>query len=104
MLLVMGVSLYTSRIILSQLGVSDYGIYSVVGGFIAMFGFLNSAMSNATQRYLSFNIGIGDQKKLQETFSATLTIHIGIALLVLIIAESFGVWYLNNKMKFREDE
>lgn len=100
MILVMGVSLFTSRIVLRELGVSDYGIYSLVGGIVALFGFFNAAMSSATQRYLSFDIGKGDQEKLRKTFSASLTIHAGIALLVLILAETIGLWYVNYKMVF----
>lgn len=96
----MGVSLFTSRIVLRELGVSDYGIYSLVGGIVALFGFFNAAMSSATQRYLSFDIGKGDQEKLRKTFSASLTIHAGIALLVLILAETIGLWYVNYKMVF----
>lgn len=88
MILVMGVSLFTSRIVLRELGVSDYGIYSLVGGVVAMFGFFNAAMSSATQRYLAFDIGRGDNARLQKTFSATLTIHFGIALLVLVLADA----------------
>jgi len=100
MLLVMGVSLFTSRIVLKELGVSDYGVYSLVGGIVAMFGFFNAAMSSATQRYLSFDIGKGDVAQLRKTFSAVLTIHAGIAVLVLILAESIGLWYVNYKMVF----
>lgn len=100
MILVMGVTLYTSRIVLKELGVSDYGIYSLVGGFITLFGFLNAAMSSATQRYLTFDIGKNDHLQLQKTFSATLTIHIGIAVLVLLMAETLGLWYVNHKMVF----
>lgn len=100
MLLVMGVSLYTSRVVLQELGVSDYGIYGLVGGIVAMFGFFNAAMSSATQRYLTFDIGKSDHDKLNKTFSATLTIHIGIALLVLVLAETLGLWYVNYKMVF----
>lgn len=100
MLLVMGISVYTSRVVLQELGVSDYGSYSLVGGFISLFGFLNAAMSSATQRYLTFDIGKNDSEKLQKTFSATLTIHIGIALLVLLLAETVGLWYINCKMVF----
>jgi|SRR5690554_4134955 len=100
MILVMGVSLFTSRIVLQELGISDYGIYSLVGGIVALFGFFNAAMSSATQRYLSFDIGKGDQEKLRKTFSASLTIHAGIALLVLILAETIGLWYVNYKMVF----
>lgn len=103
MLLVMGVSLYTSRVVLQELGVSDYGIYGLVGGIVAMFGFFNAAMSSATQRYLSFDIGKNDTEKLSKTFSATLTIHIGIALLVLVLAETLGLWYVNYKMVFPEE-
>lgn len=103
MILVMGVSLFTSRIVLRELGVSDYGIYSLVGGVVAMFGFFNAAMSSATQRYLAFDIGRGDYKRLQKTFSATLTIHFGIALLVFILAETIGLWYVSYKMVFQPE-
>ncbi|MEC4116374.1 oligosaccharide flippase family protein [Myroides phaeus] len=103
MFLIMGVTLYTSRVVLQQLGVSDFGIYSLVGGIVAMLGFFNAAMSSATQRYLSFDIGKGDFERLQKTFSATLTIHIIIAVLALVLAETIGLWYINYKMVFPED-
>ncbi|MGL4583180.1 MAG: oligosaccharide flippase family protein, partial [Flavobacterium sp.] len=103
MFLIMGVTLYTSRVVLQQLGISDYGIYSLVGGIVAMLGFFNAAMSSATQRYLSFDIGKGDEQKLRKTFSATLTIHILIAVLALILAETIGLWYINYKMVFPDD-
>lgn len=100
MILVMGVGLYTSRIVLRELGVSDFGIYSLVGGFITIFGFLNAAMSSATQRYLTFDLGKKDFDRLRKTFSISLTIHVGIALLVLLMAETIGLWYVNYKMVF----
>lgn len=103
MFFILGVTLYTSRIILEQLGVSDYGIYSLVGGIVAMLGFFRGAMTNATRRYLSFDLGKGDFVKLRKTFSATLTIHLVIALAVFILAESLGLWYLKNKMVFPEN-
>lgn len=103
MFLILGVTLYTSRVILEQLGVSDFGIYSIVGGLVSLIGFFNSAMSSATQRYLSFDIGLGDFKRLKKTFSTTLTIHIGIALIAFILAETVGLWYINNKMVFPPD-
>lgn len=103
MFLVMGVTLYMSRIVLDQLGVSDYGIYSLVGGIVALFGFLNSSMSSATQRYLAFDLGKKDEKRLQKTFSITLTIHIAIALIILIVAETLGLWYVNNKIVLPPD-
>lgn len=94
----MGVTLYTSRIVLRELGVSDYGIYSVIGGFIALFGVFDSSMSAATQRYLSYDIGKGNIEQLKKTFSCSLTIIIGIAFLVLLLAETVGLWYVNYKM------
>lgn len=104
MFLIMGITLYTSRIVLEELGVSDYGIYNLVGGIVAMIGFFNSAMSSATQRYLAHDIGKGNFQQLQKTFSATLTVHFGIAILGLIIAETLGLWYVNYKMVFPVDK
>lgn len=96
MILTMLVNLYTSRIVLNTLGVEDFGIYTVVGGVVAMFGFLNGAMSSATQRFLSFELGRGDLVQLRRTFNATLIIHIGIAVLLLVLAESLGLWFVKN--------
>lgn len=98
MLLSTVVSLYTSRVVLQTLGVEDYGIYGVVGGVVAMFSFLNSTMAGATSRFLTFEMGKGDDERLKATFSSALIIHIGIALLVLILSETIGVWFLNNKL------
>jgi O-antigen/teichoic acid export membrane protein len=92
----MMVSLYTSRVILNTLGVEDFGIYNVVGGVVSMFAFFNSAMSSATQRFLSFEIGKGDFEQLRRTFNATQIIHIGIALLILILAETVGLWFVKT--------
>lgn len=99
----MGVSLYTSRVVLDVLGASDYGLYSVVGGVVAMFGFFNMAMSSATQRFLSFEIGKGDFQKLRDTFAASVNIHIGIALLIMLLAETLGLWFVNNKLNIDHD-
>jgi len=100
MFLIMGITLYTSRVVLKELGVSDYGIYSIVGGVVAMLGVLNSAMATATQRYLSYDIGNANSEQLKKTFSATLSIHIGIAIFILFLTESLGLWYINYKMVF----
>ena len=102
MLLSMGVSLYTSRIVLSTLGVEDYGIYGVVGGVVMMFSFINSSMSGATSRFLTFALGKGDMDNLKKTFSSSLTIHILIALVILILAETVGLWFLENKLVIPE--
>ncbi len=96
MILTMIVSLYTSRVILNTLGVEDYGIYNVVGGVVSMFAFFNSAMSSATQRFLSFEIGKGDFAQLRKTFNATQIIHIGIAVFIFILAETVGFWFLKT--------
>jgi len=100
MLLTMGVSLYTSRVVLDVLGVEDYGIYSLVGGIVLLFAFFNSAMSSATQRFLAYDIGRKDDERLRNTFNATLFIHVGIAILILILAETIGLWFVNNKLNF----
>ncbi len=98
MFLTMIVGLYTSRVVLATLGVEDYGIYGVVGGVVAMMGFLNASMSGATSRFLTFELGRGDQKRLADTFSSALIVHIGIAIVVFILAETVGLWFLCNKL------
>lgn len=103
MFLTMGVSLYTSRVVLDVLGIDDFGIYSIVGGVVALFAFFNSAMSAATQRYLAFDIGKNDTGKLQKTFNSTFIIHILIAVLILIFAETVGLWYINNRLNVSSD-
>lgn len=96
MILTMLVSLYTSRVILNTLGVEDFGIYNVVGGVVSMFSFFNSAMSSATQRFLSYEMGKGDFVQLRKTFNATQIIHIGIAVLIFFLAETVGLWFVKT--------
>lgn len=98
MFLTMGVSLYTSRIILNTLGIVDFGIYNVVGGVVMMFSFLNASMSSATQRFLSFELGRNDYIQLKKVFSMSVNIHAIIAVAVLILAETIGLWFLNTKL------
>ncbi len=98
MLLTMGVSLYTSRIVLNTLGVEDFGIYNVVGGVVMMFSFMNSAMSSATQRFLAIELGKKDDEQLKKVFSMSITIHAIIALIILVFAETLGLWFLNAKL------
>ncbi len=102
MLLSVVVSLYTSRVVLQVLGVNDYGVYGVVGGVVGMFGFLNSAMSSATSRFLNFAMGKGDEAELKDTFNGALLIHLGIAIVVVLIAETVGLWLLCNKIVIPE--
>lgn len=98
MFLTMIVGFYTSRVVLNTLGVQDYGIYGVVGGVIAMMGFLNVAMAGATSRFLTFELGRGDSARLARTFSSALIIHMGIALVVMVLGETVGLWFLCNKL------
>lgn len=103
MILAMGISLYTSRVVLSQLGVTDFGVYNVVGGVVAMFSVLNSAMAGSTQRYLTFELGRNDINRLNIVFNTGVQIHLLIALIVVIITETFGLWLLNHEMKIPSD-
>lgn len=92
------VSLYTSRVVLNTLGIEDFGVYSVVGGVVAMLGFLNSAMSGATSRFLTFELGKNDFARLKDTFSSAMIVHLAIAVIVFIVAETAGLWFLYNKL------
>ena len=98
LLLTMLVSIYTSRIILNTLGIVDFGIYNVVGGVVVMLSFLNSAMAAATSRFLIFELGKKDYQQLKKVFNASLSSHIGIALVVLLLAETIGLWFLTHKL------
>lgn len=102
MLFAMLVGLYTSRVVLATLGVEDYGIYGVVGGIVAMMGFLNASMAGATSRFLTFELGRGNHERLAMIFSSALIIHVGIALVVLVVAETAGLWFLSNKLVIPE--
>ena len=102
-LLIVGINLYASREILASLGVVDYGINNVVGGIVAMFGFLNNAMVAASQRFISFEQGRSDLKRQQEVFSVSVMIHVTIALVILLFAETIGLWFLNNLMNISAD-
>lgn len=102
MFFTMGVSLYTSRVILNALGVDDYGIYNVVGSVVTMFSFLNGAMSASTSRYLTIAIGQNDDIQLNRIFNASIINHLIIAFVLVILAETIGLWFLINKMVFPE--
>lgn len=103
MLLTMGVSLFTVRVVLDTLGAVDYGLYNVVGGVVTMFSFLSGTMANASQRFFSFELGRKDLIQLKKTFSMTMTIYACLAIVILILAESVGLWFLNNRMTIPAD-
>lgn len=99
MMFIMCIQLYTSRVVLEILGVIDFGLYNVVGGIVAMFTFLNSSMATSTQRYITFNIGKGDTAAIKSAFSTSIQIHMLISFVVLLLAETVGVWFFYNKMQ-----
>jgi O-antigen/teichoic acid export membrane protein len=98
MLLIMAVSLYTVRVVLRTLGVVDYGIYNVVGGIVIMFSFLSSTMTTATQRFFAFELGRNDFIQLKRTFSLSVISYAVISIIILLLAETFGLWFLNTKL------
>ena len=98
MLFMMVVSLYTSRVILNALGVEDFGIYNVVGGVVAMFTVISGSLSAAISRFITYELGKGDQSKLNKIFSASVTIQLLLSLIIVVLIESVGVWFLNAKM------
>ncbi len=98
MLFSMAVSLYTSRLVLNTLGVEDYGIYNVVGGFVAMFSLISGSLSSSVSRFITFELGKGDKDKLKQIFSTSILIHLALALIVFVLAETVGVWFLHHKM------
>lgn len=103
MMFSMLVGLFTSRVILQTLGVTDYGIYQTVGGIVGFMSFLNNALATGSSRFITFELGREDKSKLAKTFSTTLIIHIALALLIILIAETVGLWFLYNKLIIPEE-
>lgn len=103
MLLTMAVTLYTSRVVLEALGVDDFGIYYVVAGFVTMLGFLHGAMSSATQRFIAFELGKAGDKDVQGIFNMSMNIHILIALFVLLLGETLGLWFVQTQLTIPAD-
>ena len=99
MLLIMAISLYTSRVILSTLGKIDFGLYNVIGAIVVNFSFLNGMLSSACSRYFAIELGRNDHKALKRVFSLNLTLFIVLGVIILLLSESVGLWFLNNKMK-----
>lgn len=102
-MITMGVSLYTSRIVLATLGISDYGINNIVGGLIGYFTFLNISMSAATRRFLAFELGTGNKEKLKQVFQMSVNIYFIIIGITILLAETIGLWFLNNKLNIPSD-
>lgn len=98
MLIGMLVSLYTSRLILHTLGVEDYGINNVVGGVVSMFSLISNSLSASVSRFLTFELGRGDLNALKRVFSTSLTIHVALAVIIVVLTETIGLWFLNTRM------
>lgn len=103
MILIMAVSLYTSRVVLATLGTEDFGIYNVVGGFVVLFSFLNTAMVSSIQRFLNFEMGRGDKEETKRVFSMGVNCQMLIILSVLILGETVGLWFLNTYLNIPAD-
>jgi len=102
-IIVMLISLYTSRVVLKVLGVENYGIYNVVGGLVSMFSLMSSSMVAASSRFITFELGRNNFDKLKKTVDGCITIHILLGLIILVVAEIIGVWFLNYKMNIAPD-
>lgn len=98
MLVSLVISLYTSRAILQILGEDDFGIYNVVGGVVVLFSFLTNAMTNSTQRFLNYNLGLKDEKKIANVFNTSMLAHFTIFGVVLVLAETIGLWFVMTQL------
>lgn len=103
MLISMFIGFFTSRILLNQLGVVDFGVYNVVGSIIVLLGFLNSTLSLSTQRFINFELGNNNYQQLQKVYSSSIIIHCALAFIVFILAETVGLWFLNYHMNIPEE-
>ena len=103
MMLIMGVALFTSRIVLRNLGIEDFGIYNVVGGIVTMFTFLNGSLGSATSRYITFELGRKNYERLNQVFNVAFLIHVAIGIIVIVLAETVGLWFFYEKMSIPDD-
>ena len=103
MMITMVVGLFTSRVVLNTLGVEDYGINNVVGGVVAMFSLISASISGSIGRFITFELGTGNMEKLKKVFSTSVTIQIILALIVVVVAEIVGIWFLNNELQINPD-
>lgn len=103
MMLTICIGIYASRILLSNLGIIDYGVYNVVGGVISLFSFLNVTLINGTQRYLNYYIGKNDNDKINRIFSTSVNVFLALALIIFILAETIGLWFVNYKLVIPTD-
>lgn len=98
MIFMMFIGLYTSRVILNALGISDLGLMNVAGSAVGMFSFMNDTLTSGTQRFISYAIGEGNKQKLKKTFECAFTLHVILSAITLILCETIGLWYVNNNL------
>lgn len=103
MLITMIVGLYTSRVVLSSLGIEDYGLYNVVGGLVVLLSFLNGAMASSTQRYMNVELGRNSVDGLRKVYANSMLIHIGVAVVIVILSETIGLLFLNKFMNINAE-
>ena len=103
LIFVMLISLYSVRLVMHSLGIEDYGIYNVVAGFVVMLGFFGTTMTTAYQRYYNFEIGKHGYEGITPVFNAAIKIQVIVSLLIVVVFESFGIWYINNVMSLTLD-
>ena len=99
----MVISLYTSRVVLNTLGVEDYGINNVVSGFIGMLGFLSGSLGAASSRFITYDLGVGNMYVMKKTFGNIVTIHLLLAVIIFILGETVGLWFVLNKLQIPEN-
>ena len=97
MFFTMIVSLYATRVVLKALGEQDYGIYNVVGGIVVMFSFLSRVLASASQRFFAFELGRKNHERLKQVFSITQILYVFVIVIIIIAAESLGLWFLHSK-------
>ena len=103
MFIIMGVTIYTSRVVLDKLGVDDYGLFNAVAGVVGMLTFLNNTLAKGTSRFLTFELGNNNEERLKTTFSTAFYAHMLLMVLVVIVLETVGLWFLNHKLVIPED-
>lgn len=96
--LMMAIGIYSSRVILQALGIDDYGLYGAIGSMVAMFTMINGVLAVGTSRFLTFELGRNDKEKLKKTFSASFAMHVAMAIILLILLETVGLWFVNSRM------
>lgn len=99
MLLIMAVTLYTSRVVLNALGIEDFGIYNAVGGVVSLFAIISNSLSAAISRFITFELGTGNNTRLRTIFSTSLLIQLSIAIIIILLVETIGLWFLNSQME-----